>query len=71
MVLLHCLLKREKRRRGSGKEEKKWQRGEEVTKSRRTKEQKYQRIEEPKSRRSDKEQKNQRAEESKSRIGKE
>ena len=38
-------VEREKRRRRSDKEEKKWQRGEEVTKSRRTKEQKYQRIE--------------------------
>ena len=43
------------KRRRSGKEEKKWQRGEEVTKRRR----------------SDKEQKNQRAEVSKCRIGKE
>ena len=50
-----CFAEREKRRRRSDKEEKKWQRGEEVTKRRR----------------SDKEQKNQRAEVSKSRISKE
>ena len=36
--------------RRSGKEEKKWQRGEEVTKSRRTKEQKNQRVEVSKNR---------------------